>query len=213
MHVAYLTGVYIHQDEPWYLNIICVWVTCKLHKSRKPGGNWTRDLSLFLKRGQIFARNHSFRISPLSVDCWKRSANTGPNSVASSFRSSPDPKALEWFKPLRSLITPSLETTISSMKGVDLSRSRTWVCSFLLNTSVNWPLNSSPFQGPTEQQPFHSSFSGLEYLGCLFFLTIDVPIEIYGVCLYITNQVNHTHTHKSCCFLTSALISLLIKSF
>ena len=29
MHVAYLTGVYIHQDEPWYLNILCVRVTCK----------------------------------------------------------------------------------------------------------------------------------------------------------------------------------------
>ena len=39
MHVAYLTGVHIHQDEPWYLNILCVWVTCKVHKSRKPGDN------------------------------------------------------------------------------------------------------------------------------------------------------------------------------
>ena len=38
MHVAYLTGVYIHQDEPLCLNIIlCVRVTCKVHKSRKPG--------------------------------------------------------------------------------------------------------------------------------------------------------------------------------
>ena len=27
MHVACLTGVYIHQDEPWYLNILCVRVT------------------------------------------------------------------------------------------------------------------------------------------------------------------------------------------
>ena len=41
MHVAYPTGVYIHQDEPWYLNILCVWVTCKVHKSRKPGDNCT----------------------------------------------------------------------------------------------------------------------------------------------------------------------------
>ena len=47
------------------------------------------------------------------------------------------PKALEGFKPLRSLITPSLETAISFMKGADLSRSGTWVCSVLLNTSVN----------------------------------------------------------------------------
>ena len=37
------------------------------------------------------------------------------------------PKALEGFKPLRSLITPSLETTLSSMKGADLSRSGIWV--------------------------------------------------------------------------------------
>ena len=42
MHVAYLTGVYIHQDEPWYLNILCVQVTCKVHKSRKPGNNCTQ---------------------------------------------------------------------------------------------------------------------------------------------------------------------------
>ena len=34
---------------------------------------------------------------------------------------------------MRSLVTPSLETTISSMKGADLSRSGTWVCSFLLS--------------------------------------------------------------------------------
>ena len=42
MHVAYLTGVYIHQDEPWYLNILCVRVTFKVHKSRKPGDNCTQ---------------------------------------------------------------------------------------------------------------------------------------------------------------------------
>ena len=62
----------------------------------------------------------------------KKIANTEPNSVASSFRtlgwSSSGPKALEGFKPLRSLITPSLETAISFMKGADLSRSGTWVC-------------------------------------------------------------------------------------
>ena len=41
-----------------------------------------------------------------------------------SFYSS-GPEALEGFKPLRSLVTPALETTISSMKGADLSRSGT----------------------------------------------------------------------------------------
>ena len=127
------------------------------------------DLSLFLKRGQIFARDHSFGISPVSIDCWKRWANTGPtcNSVASSFRtlvwSSSGPKAWKGFKPLRSLIIASLETTISSMKGADLYRSGAWV--FLLNKSVNWPLNSSAFSG----SDCHSSFSEVEYLGCLFF--------------------------------------------
>ena len=42
MHVAYLTGLYIHQGEPWYLNVLCVRVTCKVHKSRKPGDNCTQ---------------------------------------------------------------------------------------------------------------------------------------------------------------------------
>ena len=117
---------------------------------RKPGDNCTQVTShSSWKGGQIFARDHSFGISPVSINCWKRSANTGPNSVASSFRtlgwSSSGPKALEGFKPLRSLITPSLEITISFMKGADLSRSGTWVCSFLLNASVNWPLSSSAF--------------------------------------------------------------------
>ena len=42
MHVAYLSGVYIHQDEPWYLNILRVRVTCKVHKSRTPGDNCTQ---------------------------------------------------------------------------------------------------------------------------------------------------------------------------
>ena len=116
------------------------------------------DLSLFLKSGQIFARDHSFGISPVSIDCWKRWAITGPNSVASSFRnlgwSSSGPKALEGFKALRSLITLSLETTISSMKGAVLSRSGTWVYSFLLNTSVNWPLNSSAFSRSDWATPF-----------------------------------------------------------
>ena len=32
----------IHQDEPWYLNILCVRVTCKVHKSRKPGDTCTQ---------------------------------------------------------------------------------------------------------------------------------------------------------------------------
>ena len=41
-------------------------------------------------------------VSPVSIDCWKRWANTGPYSVASSFRTlgwnSSGHKALEGFK-------------------------------------------------------------------------------------------------------------------
>ena len=152
MHVAYLTGVYIHQDEPWYLNILCVRVTCKVHKSRKPGDNCTQVTCHASWKGGSYLQEtilHQLK---------KRWANTGPNSVASSFTtlgwSSSGPKALEGFKPLRSLITPSLETAIYFMKDADLSRSGTWVCSFLLNTSLNWPLNSSAFSRSDWATPF-----------------------------------------------------------
>ena len=210
MHVAYLTRAYIHQDEPWYLNILCVRVTCKVHKSRKPGDHCTQNLSLFLKRGQIFARDHSFGISPVSIDCWKIWANTGPNSVASSFRtvgwSSSGPKALEGFKPLRRIITPSLEITMIFMKGADLSRSGTWMCLFLLNTSVNWPLNSSAFSRSDWATPFPFFFfrGGIPWVS--FFLTIGVPIDDLGFALTSPTKL---FTYKSCWFLTSALISLL----
>ena len=59
--------------------------------------------------GQILARDHSLGISPVSIDCWKRWANTGPNSIANSFRTpsgSSGPKALDGLRPLRSLVTP-----------------------------------------------------------------------------------------------------------
>ena len=139
MHVAYLTGVYIHQDEPWYLNILCVRVTCKVHKSRKPGDNCTQVTCHYSWRGGRYLQETiplGFHQCQLIAE--KDEQITGPNSVASSFRtlgwSSSGPKASEGFKPLRSLITLSLETAISFMKGADLSRSGTWVCSFLLNT-------------------------------------------------------------------------------
>ena len=63
------------------------------------------------------------KIGPFSL------AGTDPYiGIGSEYQST---KALEGFKPLRSLITLSLEITISFMKGADLSSSRTWVCSFL----------------------------------------------------------------------------------
>ena len=56
-----------------------------------------RDMSPFLNRGLIFASVHSLGTSPDSIDCWKRWANTGSDSVANSFRtqgcSSSGPKA------------------------------------------------------------------------------------------------------------------------
>ena len=148
--VACLTGVYIHQDEPWYLNILCVRVTCKVHQPRKPGDNCTQVTCHSSWKGGRYLQETiplGFHQCPLIAG-----KDEQPNSVTSSFRtlgwSSSGPKALEGFKPLRSLITPSLEITISFMKGADLSKSGTWVCSFLLNTSVNWPLNSSAFSRP-----------------------------------------------------------------
>ena len=120
-----------------------------------------RPKSPFLKSGHIFARDHSLGISSVSIDCWNRWTNTGPNSEASSFRtlgwSSSGPKALDGFRPLRSLVTPTAETTISFMKGADRFGSGTWLCSFLLNTSVNWPLNSSVCSNSDSQHRFHFS--------------------------------------------------------
>ena len=45
-----------------------------------------RDLSPFLKGGQILASDHSLESSLVLIDCWKRWANTGPHSFANSFR-------------------------------------------------------------------------------------------------------------------------------
>ena len=91
----------------------------------------------------MFARDHSLIFSPVSIDCWKRWANTGPKSVANSFRtlgSGPSgPKAMDGFNILRSFVTPSVVTTLSSMDGADLSRRGTWLCSVLVNTSVHLP--------------------------------------------------------------------------
>ena len=81
----------------------------------------------------------------------------GSNSEASSFRtlrwSSSGPKALDGFKPLRGLVTPTAETTIPFMKGADRFGSGTWLCLFLLNTFVNWPLNSSAYSSSNSATP------------------------------------------------------------
>ena len=140
----------------------------------------------------MFARDHSLGISPLSIDCWKRWANTGPNSVTNSFRtlgwSSSGPKAFEGFKLFSYFVTPFLVTAMSSMNVTDPSRRGTWLCSVLVNTSVNWTLNSHAF----------SKSDWARHLSCLFFkggvpffLTIYVMIKIPGISLHISNQVIH----------------------
>ena len=72
---------------------------------------------------------------------------------------------------------------------------------FLLNTSVNWPLNSPAFSSSDSATPlpFLLLRGGIPWVS---FLTIYVPIEA----LMSTTKLL---TYKSCCFLTSAFISPL----
>ena len=119
MHVAYLTGVYIHQDEPWYLNILCVRVTCKVHKSRKR--KW--PVTLLEEGADICKRPFLWDgISPVSIDCWKRWANTGPSSVASSFRT------LGWSSSGPKACLDSIEKTC--LRGLRPSKTQTGLLSY-----------------------------------------------------------------------------------
>ena len=140
----------------------------------------------------------------MSRDGWKRWTKTGPKSFANSFRtlwwSSPGPKALEGFKLLKSFVTPSFETTMSSIRGADLLRNGTSLCSFLLNTPVNWPLNSSAYSiSESVISVLHllSVRSGIPWLSFFWLLmyrgfALTSPTELF--------------TYKSCCFLISSLI-------
>ena len=142
MHVACRTWVIFIQvsHDIWAYCMFkqLTWHTCEGHrviitcKSPIPIS--------FLKRGQMFARSHSFGVG-------KKCANTGPSSFASSFRtlgwSSLGPKAFEGFKPLSNSIIPSVDTTILSMKGADLLVNGTSLYSVLLNTSLNCSVSSS----------------------------------------------------------------------
>ena len=158
MHVAYLTGIYIHQDEPWYLNILWVRVTCKVHKSRKPGDNCTQvTCHSSWKEGRYLQET-----IPLGFHQCQLIAEKGEQIPDLTLLLAPlglgwnssGPKALEGFKPLRSFITPSLETTKSSMKGADLSRSGTWVCSFFNSSAFSRSDWATPF-------PFFLSRDGI----------------------------------------------------
>ena len=45
-----------------------------------------KDLFPFVNRGHMFASDHCLGISPVSIDCWNRLTNIGPNSDASSLK-------------------------------------------------------------------------------------------------------------------------------
>ena len=153
-----------------------------------------RDLSPFLNRGQMFARGHSLGISPLSIDCWKRWANIGPNSVANSFKTlgwnSSGPKAFDGFRPFSNFVTPSLVTTMSAMNGNDLSRRGTGCVHFVKHIrelAIELTCFLEIFLGKTTSLPlFHRGNT----LG-IFFLIVYVTIKILRISLHITNQVIH----------------------
>ena len=171
---------------------LCVRVTCKVHTSVRRHDNYMREPCHLFYRGCTYLQEtilwgfHPYQ---------ETVGRIGPNSVASSFRtlwwSSSGPKALDEFKPLSSLVTPSFETTMSSMKGADLLIKGTSLWSLLLNTSVNWPLNSSacsfffeavkpvpPILWSCETSSPYSPY-GVEYLDCLFsdYWCIDRSLE------------------------------------
>ena len=168
--------------------------TCKVRKSVRRDDNYMRKSCHPFYKGDIYLQETILLgISPVSRDFWKKWAKTGPNSVPSSFKtlgwSSSGPKILDGFKLLRSLITPSFETTMSSMKGIDLLRNGTSLWSLLLSTSVNWPFNSSACSVSEAVIPVPPLLfrGGIPWLS--FFLTIDVPIEVCRICLNIADQV------------------------
>ena len=86
--------------------------------------------------------------------------------------SSSGPKAFEGFRLFSNFVTPSLVTTMFSMNGADLSRRGTLLCSFLVKTSVNWPLNSLAFSKSDWARP----------LPCLFFKG-GIPWVLFSDCL------------------------------
>ena len=80
---------------------------------------------------------------------------------------------------------------MSSMNESDLSRKGTWLYSILVNTSVNWLLNSLAFSKSDWARPLPCLFfKGENTLG-IFFLTVYVTIKIPRISLHITNHVIH----------------------
>ena len=52
MHVVCLREVYIHPDETWYLNTL--YVTCKVHKPKRPDESYMRQPCHHFYRGDIY---------------------------------------------------------------------------------------------------------------------------------------------------------------
>ena len=63
MHVAYLLRVYIHGVLTYYVFEEHARYT---HQGKRANAS---EMSLFLKKGQLFARDNSFGISPVSINC------------------------------------------------------------------------------------------------------------------------------------------------
>ena len=60
----------------------CTMCSCNLQGTqvKETGRQLHSGLSFFFKRVQIFARDHSFGISPVSVAWWKKMSKSGPTS-------------------------------------------------------------------------------------------------------------------------------------
>ena len=103
--------------------------------------------------------------------------------------SSSGPEALEGFKPLRSSITPSLETAISFMCR-PIQKRELGVFIFIEHIRKLTIEFLCLFEVRLSNTLSILSFQGWNTLD-VFYLTIDVPIEVSRVCLYITNQIIH----------------------
>ena len=96
---------------------------------------------------------------------------------------------------IHALITPSVDTTILSMKGTNLLVNGTSLFSVLLN-ALKGPISSSALSKSNSATPFPAlflrggipclSFSFFFFFFFFFFLTGYVPVEVSGICLYIT---------------------------
>ena len=139
--------------------------------------------------------DHSFGISPVAIDCWKRWANTGPNSVASSFRTlgwnSSGPKSFKRVQAVEKFYYSVLRNNniihercrhiqkrdLGVFIFIEYIRKLTIEFLCLFEVRLSNTLSILPFQ----------EWNTL----CVFFLIIYVTIEVSGVCLNITNQVIH----------------------